>query len=510
MIIDSHVHLPQLGKPQKWDYMLQEAGKNEINLMIASHLGDWSAYPTKRIISEANIAAREFADYAQGRVLWLAYLNPQLNNWREELNTCVENGACGIKLWISLKDSNGSLDNTIAVLKEAIKLKLPVLLHTFNRTDGNSPGTITIREFVELSRICPECVMIAAHAGGNWRHSLGVLKECSSNAYFDVCGGYPDSEMVETLSKHEGAERVLFGSDAIGRSFASQTAKVFFSNISEEAKEYIFWKNAAKIYNIKAIPSLMECKGAEVIKSELPSLDEEHFCFCGTWPFWESTCKTPKALNQILVENKIQQAYVGDLNSLFRSDLFIANSTFLNSCKGLDRIVPLAILNPLAHNWRQVILEAAKNGFAGGLVSPYLHSWQLDHPAFDDFFQLCAENKLKLWINCDLADHRFRHNALNARPVTVVELAEFIKKVPDNQYVLQGIPSGDVAILLEQFNDNKKLFFEFSRLTDTQDGLQSILRSFGNKHIVAGSEFPFRHIKETRYVIELDEYAKAT
>ncbi|MDD4001008.1 MAG: hypothetical protein PHX62_09000, partial [Bacilli bacterium] len=118
MIIDSHVHLPQLGNPQKWDYMLQEAGKNEINLMIASHLGDWSQYPIKNVISEANIAAREFADYAQGRVLWLAYLNPQLGNWREELNTCVENGACGIKLWISLKDSNGSLDNTIAVLKE--------------------------------------------------------------------------------------------------------------------------------------------------------------------------------------------------------------------------------------------------------------------------------------------------------------------------------------------------------------------------------------------------------
>ena len=69
MIIDSHVHLPQLGNPQKWDYMLQEAGKNGINLMIVSHLGDWSQYPIKNVISEANIAAREFADYAQGRVL---------------------------------------------------------------------------------------------------------------------------------------------------------------------------------------------------------------------------------------------------------------------------------------------------------------------------------------------------------------------------------------------------------------------------------------------------------
>jgi len=30
MIIDSHIHLPPLGSPQKWDYMLEEAGKNDI------------------------------------------------------------------------------------------------------------------------------------------------------------------------------------------------------------------------------------------------------------------------------------------------------------------------------------------------------------------------------------------------------------------------------------------------------------------------------------------------
>lgn len=502
MIIDSHVHLPQLGNPQKWDYMLQEAGKNEINLMIASHLGDWSAYPTKRIISEANIAAREFADYAQGRVLWLAYLNPQLGNWREELNTCVENGACGIKLWISLKDSNGSLDNTIAVLKEATKLKLPVLLHTYFRTDGNLTGEIAMLEFAKLSLLFPNCVMIAAHSGGNWRQSLGLLKECSKNAYLDICGGYPDSEMVETLSKHEGADRLLFGSDALGRSFASQAAKVVFSNISEEMKEQIFWKNAAKIYKIKVIPPLIDCKNTTVVKSELSSLAEEHFCFCGTWPFWESTCKTPKALNRILIENKIQQAYVGDLNSLFRSDLFIANSTFLNACKGLDRIVPLAILNPLAHNWRQVILEAAKNGFTGGLVSPYLHCWQLDHPAFDEFFKFCAENKLKIWINCDLVDHRLRHNALTARQITAAELTEFMRKAPDNQYVFQGINSANVAVQLELFNEDERFFFEFSRLTDKQDGLQEVIKRFGGKRIVAGSEFPFRDIKQTRYVID--------
>ena len=305
MIIDSHVHLPSLGAPQKWDYMLDETCKNNINLMVLSHLGDWDEYPMKDAVREANIAAKKFSDYAKGKVLWLAYINPQLKNWRKEFRTCVKNGASGIKLWICLKDSSGSLKNTIAVLEEAVCYKLPVLLHTYNRTDQNRPGEITMREFAELSNMCPDCVMIAAHSGGNWRHSLGIIKECGPNAYLDICGGYPDQEMVETLCREEGAERLLFGSDAIGRSFASQTAKVIFADIDKEAKENIFWKNAVKVYNIKDIPPLTKCNKTSRVKNGLPALAEDHFCFCGTWPFWKSPCKTPKALNRILTESSI-------------------------------------------------------------------------------------------------------------------------------------------------------------------------------------------------------------
>ena len=499
MIIDSHIHLPPLGAPQKWDYMLAEAAKNDINLMILSHLGDWSDYPSADIVRQANIAAKEFSSYAKGRILWLAYLNPQLDNCREELKTCINNGACGIKLWMSLKDNNGGLKNTLAVLMEATQHKLPILLHTYNRTDGNCPGEITIREFAELSRMCPDCVMIAAHAGGNWRHSLGMIKECSKNAYMDICGGYPDWKMVETLSEQEGVDRLLFGSDAIGRSFASQAAKVIFANITEEAKEKIFWRNAAKIYKIQDIPPLPKCEMTKHFKSELPSLEEDHFCFCGTWPFWTLPCKEPQTLNRILTENNIQRAYVGNLNSLFRLDLLVANRNFFKLCKRLNRIIPLAVLNPLAHNWQQLVLDAVTQNFEGGFISPHLHCWRIDDPAFTDFFQFCAEKKLKLWINCDLVDYRFRHNVFTSRPLITAELSAFMKKAPNNKYVFQGVCPVNIVVQLEQFNDDEKFLFEFSRLTDNQTSMQEILSKYGGKRLVVGSEFPFRHIKQTRY-----------
>jgi predicted TIM-barrel fold metal-dependent hydrolase len=494
--------VPVSGKAKEWDYVLEEARKNDIDLMISSHLGDWTDFPCEKTIEKANVEAKRFSEYSKGRVIWLAYINPQLANWQEELQRCVDNGAQGIKLWISLKDEKGSLKNTDSVLKKAVQYKLPVLLHTYNRTDKNRPGEITIQEFAELSRNNPDCVMIAAHFGGNWRYSLGTIKECSKNAYLDISGGYPENGMLETLVVTDGADRLLFGSDAIGRSFASQAAKVIFANIDEKMKEKVLWKNTAKVYNIKNLSSIKIDEKNNSKTGKFPLLSEDHFCFCGNWPFWESPCKEPEVLNQILEKNEINKAYTACLDSIFRLDLMMANKKFSKKCAGFNRIEPLAMISPLANNWKNLVEDAVERKFAGAFISPYLHCWKIDDPAYAEFFKLCAEKKLKLWINCDLADHRFRHNAFSPRPVEKAELTNFMKNAPVNQYVFQGINTEIITAQLKLFNMHEYFFFEFSRLTDAQASMRDIFKRFGIERLVAGSEFPFRHIKQTRYVID--------
>ncbi len=44
-----------------------------------------------------------------------------------------------------------------------------------------------------------------------------------------------------------GAERVLYGSDAGGRSFASQLGKVFGADIPDSAKRLIFAENLKRL-----------------------------------------------------------------------------------------------------------------------------------------------------------------------------------------------------------------------------------------------------------------------
>jgi predicted TIM-barrel fold metal-dependent hydrolase len=53
--------------------------------------------------------------------------------------------------------------------------------------------------------------------------------------------------MVEMAVRELGAERVIYGSDAAGRSFASQLAKVCSAAISEEEKALILGGNLKRM-----------------------------------------------------------------------------------------------------------------------------------------------------------------------------------------------------------------------------------------------------------------------
>ena len=64
--------------------------------------------------------------------------------------------------------------------------------------------------------------------------------------------------MAEMAVRELGAERVLYGSDAGGRSFASQLAKVYSADISLEAKRLILRENLRRL-----LAPALKAKGLE-------------------------------------------------------------------------------------------------------------------------------------------------------------------------------------------------------------------------------------------------------
>jgi predicted TIM-barrel fold metal-dependent hydrolase len=500
MIVDIHVHTgPRMDGFARLR-LRKDLAAGGVATAVISSVGLLELYPEPDKVGAYNDDAASFARDFRDGALWLAYLNPQNGNWQEELERCLQAGAAGIKLWSALKDKKGRLDNAHAVVAEAEKRKLPVLIHTWGKTDGNTPGEIGVDGLAELALAAPEAVLIGAHAGGNWRHTIGVLGDVP-NACVDCSGFFPERGLVEALVGDLGADRVLFGSDMPGRSLASQLAKVALADIPDAEKALILRGNAARIFKLSlpestgpAVPPVAEERPADA----LPDRSVEHFCFCGRWPFFPTPCPTPADLSDVLRGQGIGTAYVADLGSIFRQDLAAANAEFVAACRGTKRIEPLAIVNVRATNWRAV-LGAGTHDAAGIWLSPYLHNWQLDAPEQAVVFEECARLEAVVWLNCAFGDQRARHSGTAFRPVSAEELADFLDAAPGGDYVLQGIGWGHLSKVAGVLRKRADVRVEISRLTDLYGHLNAAVDAGLLPHLVMGSEFPLRRIEEVRW-----------
>jgi predicted TIM-barrel fold metal-dependent hydrolase len=504
MIIDIHTHVPQASS---WPLFLAENRRNGVVVTVVSSLGTsgWPHYPTAEIVREANEQARALAATAPGHVLWFSYLNPQLPNWAEELDFCLDQGAAGIKLWVALRDSEGRSDACDAVAARAGERQIPVLIHTWNRTDANLPGEFDSAHFADLARNHPGTRFIAAHAGANWRQAKGLCGDLL-NVMVDISGGYPQYGMLEELVAEFGPDRVLYGSDALGRSLPSQIAKVQFANVPESVREQVLWRNAAGLLGLDKAALVHAQAVWETLDplsdpQPMPNLQVDHFCYCGSWPFRDDLPDTtPLQLDSLLARTGFSHAFVASSTGVFAYDTLAANSRFASACSGLERIRPLATLCPFAANWR-VQIAAAVKGFAGAVVHPYFHAWRLDDEAYDGFWLELAASGLPVWINLCTEDWRLRLRGTEPHQTTPDELLAFLSRAPENRYVFQGASVPLITAALAK-TKRRDMVFDISRLIDTTTALPAICRQHGADRLVLGSEFPFRDLRTVRWTTE--------
>jgi hypothetical protein len=78
--------------------------------------------------------------------------------------------------------------------------------------------------------------------GADWERGIRTIR-AMENVWADICGSDPTAGYVEMAVRELGAHRVVYGSDAPGRSFASQLAKVLGAEVPEAAKRQILSGN---------------------------------------------------------------------------------------------------------------------------------------------------------------------------------------------------------------------------------------------------------------------------
>ncbi len=186
-------------------------------------------------------AIRKFPD----RTFGFVYLNPKhVEASLAELDRCVAHGPMvGVKLWVAHRCSAPELD---PIIRRAAELKAVIFQHTWFNATGNKPGESTPLELVELARRHPATPIICGHTGGDWEQGIRAIRS-QTNLYADLAGSEPVAGGTEMAVRELGAERIIYGSDAGGRSFSSQLAKVFGANIPEPARRLILGENLKRL-----------------------------------------------------------------------------------------------------------------------------------------------------------------------------------------------------------------------------------------------------------------------
>jgi predicted TIM-barrel fold metal-dependent hydrolase len=187
-------------------------------------------------------AVKHFPDRAYGSL----YLNPENVDFSlQEFDRCIRNGpmVCIGEIQTDVLCSSAALD---PIVERATAMNVPILQHTWINANGNGPGESTPYDVVELAKRHPQANIICGHTGGNWELGIRIIR-ATKNVYADLAGSDPTSGFTEMAVRELGAERVIYGSDVGGRSFASQVAKVVGAEISDDDKKLILGGNMRRL-----------------------------------------------------------------------------------------------------------------------------------------------------------------------------------------------------------------------------------------------------------------------
>jgi predicted TIM-barrel fold metal-dependent hydrolase len=238
--------------------LIHFADRHGIERLILSQGYSADRHPTPEQLREENDrvirAFRRFPDRVYGSV----YLSPAFPDFSlQEFDRCVRDGpmVCIGELEADKRCNAPEMD---PIAERAAAMKVPILQHTWLKIGGNDPGESTPYDLVELAQRHPQVQFICAHTGGDWERGIRIIRT-TKNVSAEMAGFDPTSGAVEMAVRELGAERVVYGSDVGGRSFASQLAKVQGADIPDSEKELILGGNLRRM-----LSSILRAKGHRV------------------------------------------------------------------------------------------------------------------------------------------------------------------------------------------------------------------------------------------------------
>lgn len=248
MIWDLHCHLSGLAgdtPDMKMANLMRFADRMGIGRIVVFMGYPFATDPTPDQFRQQNDQVLQALSHWHDRAFGFAYVSPKhIDASLAEIDRCVRDGPLvGIKLWVAARCSDPGIDPLIARCAE---LQAAIFQHTWNKANGNLPGESTAEDLAVLAARHPHTPLICGHTGGDWELGIRAIRR-HANVSIDLGGSDPTAGMVEMAVRELGPQRIIFGSDAAGRSFASQLAKVRSAAIPDETKSLILGGNLQRM-----------------------------------------------------------------------------------------------------------------------------------------------------------------------------------------------------------------------------------------------------------------------
>jgi len=248
VIIDCHVHIGD-ATPATLGRLLGAADRAGVDTLCISSMGrTWDEFPSAGRLEEAAKDVLEACAAHPDRFIGGVYASADhIEASLALVDRCIAHGPCRfVKLWVSQYADDPRLD---PLVERCIVLDAPILAHAWIKATGNMTRESTCYHIANVARRHPRARVCMAHCSGRWEEA-GRVVQPYPNVSVDVSGGEPEDGLVDRVVRHLGAERVLFGSDAPGRSFAVQLSKVLAADLDETQRQQVLCANARKWFDV--------------------------------------------------------------------------------------------------------------------------------------------------------------------------------------------------------------------------------------------------------------------
>jgi hypothetical protein len=240
MVIDFHAHL--WGSPADADLLAEQARRHGLDRICVSALASY--VPDRREVAALNDATFAAAEAYPDVLVPFVYLNPLHGpDALAMLDDGHARGARGIKLWVAAHADQRCVR---PIAERAIELGLPILQHAWHKYTGNLTWESDPVHVAILGRDFPDLTLVMAHLGGSWEWGIKSIRDVP-NVLADTSGTRIEMGMIEHAVAQLGAERILYGSDALGCDYAMTMAKIEVAEITDEAKRLILGDNASRL-----------------------------------------------------------------------------------------------------------------------------------------------------------------------------------------------------------------------------------------------------------------------